>query len=156
MSYRCGLVLRVVALAGLALGGCGCGGPGQAVVFGKVTYEGKVLNTSGVVISFLGQDGRPVTAEVAPDGSYTASGVPLGKAKVSVYWAAPPGQDLASLLKPQGFDPKGPPPVVDEQAIAARMQSPIPAHYGDPATSELTFDIGKGHNSYDVDLKGRP
>jgi hypothetical protein len=83
-----------------------------------------------------------------------ASGVLVGGSQGGRYFAAPPGQDLASRLKPKDrSDRKAPPLKVEEQGLTP-VPSPIPDRYRDPATSGLTFVIGKGHNTYDVDLKG--
>src|SRR5262249_28947781 len=93
---------------------------------GKVTLEGKPLNATGVVISFVGKDGRPVTTEVGRDGNYVASGVLVGEVTVLVSWNPPADQDPAYTSKPKDkeIDPKTPP--------AAPHPSPAPPQVPHP------------------------
>jgi hypothetical protein len=65
----------------LVVGLAGCG-RGTTEVSGKVTYNGRPV-TSGSV-AFAAPDGSCVYADILPDGTYNASGVPVGELKIAV------------------------------------------------------------------------
>lgn len=145
-----------LSAAGLALLISACSGPSRATVSGKVTFEGQPIAASGVMISFIGTDGKPVTAEVGADGKYQASGVLVGEVQVAVAYVRPQGQDLPSLLKPKDrFDPKTEAPKLDPALMQPMTKSPFPESYSDPTTSNLKTTIEKGENIYNADLKKR-
>jgi hypothetical protein len=129
----------------------GCNQEYRAPVSGKVTMEGKLLKDSGLVISFIGKDGLPVTAEIGQDGTYKASGVLVGEVTVLIAWNAPAEKSPAQTTKPTGADLKEPPPPEKEAPPAPK--SPIPEKYSDPAKSPLKTVIAREGNTYDVDLK---
>jgi hypothetical protein len=139
-------------------------------VSGKITFKGKEPNLKGLRISFMGQDGMPITTEVGLDGSYHASGVPVGEVKVA-FIHIPPEEPAAAPDKPARdsvpADRQGE-PMTPEQAkerekeAEARRQgrerqgppaSAIPGRLADPGTSGITttFEAGKA-NAFDYDL----
>jgi hypothetical protein len=140
---------RSVAVFAL-LAAVGCGG-GIGDVSGTVKYKGKPLD--GGQIQFQAGNGKIFAADIDKDGKYTVTGVPSGSAKIAVsyidpkvteYWKAmsaggrgnPEGGKAPSL-------PKGDPDQFNK----------IPANYADFAGSGLTFDVKKGSNTHDVELK---
>jgi hypothetical protein len=125
----------------------GCGSsqlPARVPVQGKVTWKGQPLGSGSVVFSPATSAGpeanRPATAELAADGVYRLSsfrpndGVMPGEYRVTVVsYSSPP-------------DPEhGKPPV-----------SRIPARYGDPVQSGLSFTVPPGARGplvFDIDIK---
>jgi hypothetical protein len=134
---------------------CGCGGPTKADVKGVVTVNGKPPNFEGLAINFLGMDGRPVAAFVAPDGTYAVTGVAVGEVRVGFTVTDPEGDrawaaqgqsmlvDTAPVEKPQ-------PPA---NAASRRPRPTIAERYRDPLKSGLITTTQPGANAYDVDLK---
>jgi hypothetical protein len=123
----------------LGIGVCsltGCGPP-TADVSGKVTYNGKSLDAEGGHITFVGPDGRQVSAPIAPDGAYRATGVVAGANRVVVYY-----QNPESNPTPGGKAPK-----------STSLLRFLPTKYADQTTSGLTVNVAPG-SVYDVDLKG--
>jgi hypothetical protein len=134
-----------LVLAILSLNGC----RGTNTVTGTVTYKGKPL-TAGTVMFYVAD--KTVPGNIASDGTYTARGVPVGPAKVTVTVAnlgnlAPsqmkggiPGQAEHAPLPGQESGP-APAPVV------------IPGKYAAKESSDLSYDVHSGKNTFDIDLK---
>jgi hypothetical protein len=51
-------------------------------VEGKVTFKGKPLDKGK--IAFHPEKGKPVTADIQKDGTYTAKNVPVGELRISI------------------------------------------------------------------------
>jgi hypothetical protein len=147
-----GLAAALSALALLP----GCGGSATGEVSGRVTLNGKAPDLDNLQISFLGQDGRPVNAPVGKDGSFRATGVPVGQVMVGLSYVPPEAQaasELAgkarqtpeALLQGQGgkIDPKLLQPLAKEYRPAA-VRNPIPAAARDPRTSQKTVTVESG------------
>jgi hypothetical protein len=144
---------RVGWLSALALvalqAGCGTNA-NVADVSGTVTLAGKAPNLDGLSISFLSADGRAKTADVARDGSFKVTGVPVGEAQVGLVHFPPEVQqalDKVASSRPlpeQGgkVDPK----LREEhkQFNPAAFKSPIPQRYLDPRTSKKSFTVEAG------------
>jgi hypothetical protein len=111
----------LVALLGAAL--CGCGGFKTGTVSGKVTVDGKSVNTG--TIYFVLAPGKQSVVPIEPDGTYKAQ-VPVGKVTVTI-------QD-------------GPPPPGQKQNV------PIPVKYASAKTSGLQYDITGGSQEIDFKL----
>lgn len=132
----------------------GCGGVKRAPVSGKITIDGKEPGTPGVIITFVGPSGQGVPAEVGTDGAYSASGVEVGKNRVSVTFAGRQEPDLggksgtedeakALEKKLKGRDIRNP-----------SKASPVPPRYADPVSSKLEFTVEAGDaNKFSPDLK---
>ena len=131
-------LLAGVPLAVLLTVGCSTD-RGIGEVRGSVTYHDKPV-TAGNVTFYPDDGGTPVGAVLAPDGTYRATGVPVGRAKVAIETArfktmtAPP----AGLAKQMG----GPRPVY----------VPIPDKYERPDSSGLSFDVVKGTSDWPIVL----
>jgi hypothetical protein len=115
-------------------------------VSGWVTFDGYPVGSGSVVM--IGQDGIPVYGQIQPDGSYFVKRPRFGVVKVAVTSPAPVASILATSAVGNKFRSA-------DNAVAAPPENwfPIPARYGDPETSDLTLEVKKGHNSFDVDLK---
>jgi hypothetical protein len=135
-AIRGGLILTGL----LALAVCGCGKK-TGTVSGVVTFQGKPLPGGYVNFNTLDKDGKVAvtrSAGIEQNGSYKASGVPTGPAKITVQ--APAG----SITQPKvagGMPFRGKPPVV------------LPDRYGSVDRTDLQYDVTAGPQTYDIDLK---
>jgi len=132
-----GLLACFLLLAGFSLTGCNKAGPKGAIVEGTVTVDGKAANSGSV--SFTDAKGQTLSGQIQPDGKYRVVGVAVGDAKVTVT-GPPPG--LSS-----------PPPMKDAPGGAASGPPvPIPAKYAKVESSNLTFNVKAGDNTYPIAL----
>jgi hypothetical protein len=131
----------VAAAVGLAfVVGCGPKLPPTGEVYGKVTYKEKAV-TAGTVKFTPAGGGDPVTTELGADGSYRATGVPLGPMKVSIETL-----HFKNLTPP----PKG----MEKQMGGSRLHYvPIPDRYEKAATSDLSVDVSEGKKEWNIELK---
>jgi hypothetical protein len=136
-TMRSFLWLAVLSLAAV---GMGCGsGKGGAKVSGTVKYKGKPL-PSGTV-TFFDAKKEIVGSSAIKDGSYAVEGVPPGKMMVSV--TTPPAVKV---------DPRHPPPK-DMPGEPPLPVMPIPAQYGNPEQSGLTYDVKAGNQDFPIELR---
>ena len=135
--------LAFVVVAGWAvcfLAGCGGGPPPTGEVYGKVTTPAGKPVTAGIVKFFPESGGEPVLTSLLPDGTYRATGIPLGRAKVAI-------ETLQFKQQTQ------PPPAIAKQLGGPRTTYvPIPAKYEKYETSGLTFDVEKGAKEWNIEL----
>jgi hypothetical protein len=144
-SGRC-LVWGLLLLPAV-LGGVGCGSS-TGTVSGKVYYNGDLLKSG--TVTFFTADGKSVPTGIREDGSYTLDKLAIGKAKVCVDtgWSDPQKLKAYSYAPPPGA--KMPPGFKPPDAGNFVK---IPAHYADPAKSDLTCEVAGGSQSYDIQLK---
>jgi hypothetical protein len=137
-QQACARSALLVALGWAA--GCGPGVPPTGEVHGKVTVNGNPV-TAGFVKFFPEAGGEPVSTGLAADGTYRATGIPVGRAKVAI-----------ETLPFKNLTP--PPPGIAKQIGGPRTKYvPIPAKYEKPDTSELTVEVEKGAKEWNVELK---
>jgi hypothetical protein len=130
---------------------CGCGGGSDAVegptgtVSGNISYKGAAV-PAGCTVTFAPVSGDlPSSGQVDSSGNFSlflkgGTAIPVGMCNVSVTL-----------------------PVLDEtpQQAMERMQSggteeevpEVPEKYRDAATSGETFEVKKGANTYDLNMK---
>lgn len=138
----CKALLLIVCLAPL-----GCRGR-DGEVTGKVTYRGTPL-TAGSVTFRSGELVRG--ASIQKDGTYTLQDCPAGDYKVAV--VVP---DLRFAPRPSGAPPipKTEMPgkaAAEESAAVAPVK--IDARYKDVNTSGLSYKVGSGGQTIDIELK---
>jgi hypothetical protein len=133
----------LLGLLGLALPGCGSRPKGT--VSGTVTYKGELV-PSGTV-AFYGPDDQVASAAIGPDGTYSASGVPLGDVKVTVTTPPPPDPNAAERLKKN--------PMIQERGIVIKQEKvvSVPRKYNLPGTSGISLTVTQGSQPFDVPLK---
>jgi truncated hemoglobin YjbI len=102
-------------------------------VKGKATFKGEPL--PGGVVTFEAEGGGAVTAKIAEDGTYKADGLKPGKYAVTVD---------TELLKPDPAKPADP---------KAPKYVAIPEKYRDAKKSGLSYEVKKGEQTYDIELK---
>ena len=151
ISKRSFVAASIVVLAYVQ--GCGRGLPDRGKVTGKVTYNGAPL-TAGTV-NFTPQDNtlRAAAGKINADGTYTLTtfdegdGAIVGKHRVAVV-------AMESTLPPDRPKVGGGIPTQDPEYLKKyQPKSLIPAKYMAPTTSELTFEVKKGRNSFNIELK---
>ncbi len=136
MTCRSSTVLMLAALsASLVLVGCSDRKKGF-VLKGSVAYQGKPL-TSGIVRLHMAEN-RMAMAMIQPDGSFEATDVFPGEAKVTVE-EDPTVKQRKMMPAPAGA-PKAP-TVVKQVSV---LPVPIPAQYKDANTSGLNFNLKPG------------
>jgi hypothetical protein len=128
---------RLVVLAFLAVAGCTSGpneGP-TGVVTGNVTVNG--LSVPVGQVNFVSEDGsRSGAGVIEADGSYKVSSAPVGIVKVTVTAPPPPPPGTTNIMG-------GPTPVY------------VPPRYNDPKTTDITFEVQKGRQEFDIQLRGQ-
>jgi hypothetical protein len=152
MSMRRASALGLsLSLALVALVGCG-GGTGN--VSGKVYYQ-EVPMTGGQVV--FQQEGKSITANIEPDGSYKALAVPSGQVKVAVFNAPPTageGSKAAAMMKGMQKTVSKEQAAVDPAVAAKAKAVKIPETYADPEKSGVTLTVKTGENpNQDIKLK---
>jgi len=140
-----GRALVLAMLPALLLALCGCGSK-TAAVHGRVTYQGKpvVLGT----LTFVREDGwtsKPIALD--DDGGFSVKSLPVGTVTAMV--STPPPLFFSSEVTEatKSTDPEA----IARDAYAKKHVS-IPAHYADPKTSGLTYELQPGDNTIDIAL----
>src|SRR5262249_45310367 len=111
--------------------GCGSKVPLTGEVSGKVIYEGKPVTAGGGKV-FPQSGGDPVGTSIGPDGTYRATGVPVGPSKVAI-----------ETLQFKNLTP--PPAGIAKMLGGPRTKYvPIPTKYEKPETSGLAFEVERG------------
>jgi hypothetical protein len=136
-----GALLVLLLICSLA---AGCGKP-KGSVSGKVTYQGKPL-TAGFVL-FTPEKGSVVDARIDNEGNYRAENIPVGTAKISV--RADAGVNTEALRNMS--NPRDPSEMA--KAMIPQSRAPDLGNYKDPEKSGLTYDVKKGPQEHDIELK---
>jgi len=151
LSHTCRLAL-LLACAGAAVSAVGCQ-PAPTDVSGTIKLKGQAPNIKGLEICFLGADGRPIAAPIAANGSYTATGVPVGD--VQIWFVFAPNQGAAnSGRSPLSRPPvkEGPPP---SGSNANDAKNPIPRPLRDGSTSNLSFKVERKKKKKKKEIKNK-
>jgi hypothetical protein len=130
-------------------GGCG---PGVGTLTGKVTQEGKPLNSG--TVQAIHPNGTSYTAEIRPDGSYTIADIPAGTVAIGVSNPHPVAkyQELLGFAKTDAQRAELKPPTPE----TVRSWIGISPNYANPDSSGLTAEVKKGTNMKDLPLTGAP
>jgi hypothetical protein len=139
---RCWLLL-VAAL--LATAGCSSS---TGTVRGKVSCNGTMLK--GGKVTFFYPDGRGIPSGIQEDGSDLLEKLPLGPVKICVDTSSldPRQRRVYAYAPPPGMKP---PP--DKAPSAGDLYVPIPWKYIDRETTDLTWEVKGGRQTYDIELK---
>jgi hypothetical protein len=140
------LILAVCLGAAAALSGCS--GEPRAAVSGTVKLKGAPLKHK-VVLTFVGPDNTPISAQTDEGGAFSLTGLPVGETRVTLVSVpdggptprVPEGPALhgGRLQGARGARPPAPP-------------SEVPAEYGDAAHPRLKFNLAEGNNELPIDL----
>jgi hypothetical protein len=139
----CSLAILLLSLLTV---GCG-GGSTTAAVSGRVTYKGKPVPKANVSFVPAEGTGRAASGFTDDGGRYT-----LGTLSTSD--GAAPGKYRVGVIA-RGPD-RPPKPGETGSGMPGEMMPGdpvIPVKYFTPDTSGLTFEVKRGSNRYDIDLK---
>jgi hypothetical protein len=146
---RAGVAVGIVIL----LVAPGCGVP-RARVHGTLKYEGKPLG--GANLTFFSADNATFPVRTRSDGTYQVDRVPQGTVRVSVQMpqrrskSRPEPKAAQKANEEAGIKSWQERPQLDEPA-APRIK--LPDRYGNPETSELSFELKEPDQDYSIDLK---
>ena len=126
---------------------------GMDLLQAQILTEGLVQPLKFGTVTFTPPSGATVTAEIQPDGSYKAPGVPTGSSRITVSAVDPAVtqyfKDLSAsskaVQKGEGGAPK---PKGDPKSFYI-----VPEKYSDAGLSGLSYDVKTGPNTYDIDLQ---
>jgi hypothetical protein len=137
--------------------GCGPNYKSRGIVKGQVVFFDKKL-TAGTV-AFTTQDGRVGSGNIDFNGNYTVTDAPLGSCTVTVtvpklanmptggnVGPKPPGNNMPPMRPPGGPDTDDK-PLIDPSKIVQ-----IPVKYSKTDTSNITFTVEKGEQTYNITL----
>jgi len=131
-----GLFFSLFVASLIGVSGCGPKDTKNSVS-GKVTLNGEPVDG---IVAFVGSDNKEVTGPTKPDGSYEIIGAPVGQVKIIV-------KRLPNANKPTVAPPK------DAPAMPSTNNGvPPPVKYGATTTSDLSFEVKKGKQIYDIKL----
>jgi hypothetical protein len=126
----------------LAFVGCGAK-PGS--ISGKVLFKGSPLPSGRVVFICDGGE-KPVLMADIVEGVYSIPAAPVGDCKITVATYETKVTAVPNMPKDAASPPGGGPKQTGKYVA-------IPAKYGDPAQSGLTYRIQSGEQVKDIDLK---
>jgi hypothetical protein len=142
----------------------GCSAP-KSRVHGTVLYQGKPVAGGSIVL--ICPDNSTSPARIAEDGSYVIAAASRGHILVAIQAGRPRPSPRAqpnakaAALKDRNSSAKGAAKTEDEAKMAA-LGTPrstdtnptgVPARYGDPNQSGLSFELVDSDQEYNVDLK---
>lgn len=150
------MLVRSLALAAL---GCvmgmgllaGCDGgveAGTVPIEGLVTVDDKPIAQASV--AFIGKEGARLASAMTDASGKFKIRAAMGKNVVTVAKAPPGGAAPPPSDEPQLMPTEG-----EYKKMQVAATSEVPAKYGDPKTSGLSFDITEGMKSVDVVLSGK-
>jgi len=136
----------LVGLIAVVLTGCG---PADGTVCDTVKFKGQPLVVGVNTVTFLSEDGSVKSCMVEPDGRYRLAGVHAGHARITVHSLPPPPNLIMAPGKDGQMTPVGDagPPAKPGQFAG------IPERYKDPDKSELNYDVHRGTQTHDIELK---
>jgi hypothetical protein len=135
-ARRVGLLFALLWAAGCGTGPTTPGGAsGGTRVSGSVKLNDQPVNY-GVVAFHIGD--RVVKSPIYPDGTYSLNNPPPGEAKVVLLVDPTPPPMAAAAGGPQA---EKPPKLIPVK---------VPAKYADKATTDLTYTVGAGPQTYDI------
>jgi hypothetical protein len=133
----------------LLLTGCGA----SSTVSGKVLFKGEPLKQG--TVTFVAEDNRAYSSPIGQDGRYTIEKIPPGPVKIGVSVPEPPViPKRPGAGKVGGFDKiKLPEDAPNPFAFDRKGGVSIPAHYRDPARSNLEYTVVAGSQDHNIELK---
>jgi hypothetical protein len=141
----------------------GCDTP-RSRVHGVIKWNGQPL--AGAIVTFFDSTNATRTADTGPDGGYAVDGVARGSVRVSVQLPPPrprprPEPELRKAGNSFGKEQARAEDAakfgrLPEQPSPTKTSAPaggLSARYGDPKTSELSFDLKSADQEWSIDLK---
>ena len=151
MTTKARLFLASPLFLSLALG-CGSGNVNtSANVSGKVTYHDQPV-TNGIV-TFQPKDGGPLlTCPIAPDGTYTASNLPVGDMVATIETESVNPANPKPVYGPKDANPTSPMPSGGASGGPVGAYVKIPAKYNDLKKPLLPVTLTAGKQTKDFPL----
>lgn len=145
---------RLLAILLIGLPGCFGSNIPTGTVSGKAVYEGKPV-PEGCLVSFISDQGYAALGTIDGQGNYQLMmagkpDVPAAKYSVSVTFPGLSGPEMTEEDERKFM--AGDPATVAKFS-GKQKSSPIPEKYADNIKSGLSFEVKKGANTYDIDLK---
>jgi hypothetical protein len=132
--------------------GCPTNSLAPARVSGSVSYKGQPIKAGA--IAFHSPDGIAYPAQLASDGTYTATDLPTGDLVITVET-----ESVNKSAQPQGGDAKRrqgmqqqQPPDGGAAPNKAEVYTKIPSKYANPKTSPLTVTLAAGRKVHNIEL----
>ena len=116
----------------------------KTTIHGTVTYKGAPVSVGAIY--FHGPDNRMAMGNLAEDGTFTATDVPLGEVRVSLQ-VRDPGAYTRQMRDPTNR------PTGNPKGGAAPGVTSVPAKYADPDTSGLKYQIDSRTRELEVTLE---
>jgi hypothetical protein len=140
----------------------GCGGD-KGDISGKVTYRDKPLPAG--TVTFFGPGDQVVgSSPISADGNYSITKVPVGPVRITVSAPAairnpsappPPMGAKKKMMEERtskgGVDPRSRKEVEEGRKYLIRLD--VPAKYGLPDQSGLTYTVQPGAQEHNIDLE---
>ena len=121
----------------------GCGGLNKAAILsGKVTYPTPDKPVTGGAITLYPSDGRPLSAPIKWDGTFTIGEVPTGDMKVTIETESIKGlsgENLNSM--PGGMKPPGGNKPIPRDTTNMPRYVKVPRRYAQLKTTPLTCKV---------------
>jgi hypothetical protein len=144
-----GVLLPAVAI--LLAAGCG---KSTGTVSGKVLYDGKAVK--GGVVTIVTMDGKASgKSDIAEDGSYSVSDLPLGDVRIAVdtrMLKPNPNHARAQKNLPKNVPPEAAASMGGPGAANADRYVAIPERYSELETSQLTYNVVAGPQEHAIEL----
>jgi hypothetical protein len=146
--------ILMLSIAGAALLFVGCGGDVDygptGTIKGKLTLEGKPLPAGSSAVFMEPKAGYLAFGLTDAEGNYTVNtwndgNMPVGTYRVMVHPPGPANDSEKASAEEIMAHP--------EKFKAVPIKTDIPKKYRETATSGLSFEIKKGENVIDIDLK---
>ncbi len=137
------LVTRCLAPC-LLVTGCGSAGPSLGEVHGRVTIDGKAVNTGRIM--FHPETGRSATGEIRSDGTYSLTtfkqddGAMVGKHRITIK-----AVDVVPNARPVGSTDL-------DQKQGGTVRWLVPERYSAVETSLLTAEVTAGVNTINFNI----
>src|SRR5205823_4705468 len=100
------------------------------------------------VVTFLNADGSAQNAVIQPDGSYSIDGIARGTARIAVV-SPDPTKSRTHILDSKTGQKKKEKEHTDT-VPETNGWMPLPANFGDPATSGLTCEVNGSNVVHDI------
>lgn len=131
-------VARLGLLGAVCMAGCASEEPG-GIVFGTVTYKGKMLGKGTVAFHPAGSGGQLCHGLIQNDGTFKLQNQTQGE-------RIPPGKYVATVM-------------VDNASVAAMKEDPsmkleqtVPIKFESVTATPLKYEVAVGENKFDINL----
>jgi len=127
----------------------------KGTLTGNVSYKGKPV-TSGTVTAY-DEDGTAHQGTISEEGNYSIDGIPKGTIRLTVTSPDPnAGQAIPKDADKERVAKMREHKANQDQGTPVKGWRKLPAKYSELSTSDLTFEVKGGTNTYDIPLADSP